>query len=94
MKRNKEELLEIVKKYIGDRNDEDTLSLIEDISDSYTDPPPEDWGAKYKALDEEWRRRYRDRFFDKNETDITISEQTEGVTEIKENFEDLLKEDD
>ena len=35
MKLSKEELLEKVKTYVGDRADDETLEIIEDISDSF-----------------------------------------------------------
>ena len=35
MKLSKEELLEKVKTYVGDRSDDETLEIIEDISDSF-----------------------------------------------------------
>lgn len=61
MKRTKTELIDIIKKYVGDRDDDETLSLLEDISDSYSDES-EDWKAKYEENDKSWRTRYIERF--------------------------------
>ena len=63
MKRTKQELIEIVTNYIGDRNDDLSISLLEDISDSYPDDiDTTDWQKKLDDLDKEWRGRYMSRF--------------------------------
>lgn len=64
----KEELIEKIKKYTGDRTDDETISLIEDVTDTFEymssrDSSSEEWEEKYKKLDEEWRKKYKERFF-------------------------------
>lgn len=67
---SKGEYLEKLNSYIGEETSEETLSLIEDISDSWPDDVDNkndvgaEWERKYKELDETWKKRYRDRFFD------------------------------
>lgn len=71
MKLTRDELMERVKVYVGDRSDDETISFIEDISDTVSDNVvTDDWEAKYNAevaareeLDASWRKRYRERFF-------------------------------
>lgn len=68
MKRTKNELLEDVKKVLGDRTDDDALALLENVTDSISDKD-EEWEQKYndmvkekKELDENWRKKYAERF--------------------------------
>ena len=68
MKRTKNELLEDVKKVLGDRTDDDALALLENVTDSISDKD-EDWEKKYNdivkeknELDETWRKKYAERF--------------------------------
>lgn len=66
-KLKKEELLNCIRAVIGEENTSDeALKLIEDVSDtidSYSSTQNEDWEKKYHELDQEWRTKYRDRFF-------------------------------
>lgn len=59
-RRTREELVAAFRAYAGDRNDDDTIALVEDISDSFGDG--EDWQAKYEENDRQWRERYLSRF--------------------------------
>lgn len=59
-RRTREELVAAFCAYAGDRNDDDTIALVEDISDSFGDG--EDWQAKYEENDRQWRERYLSRF--------------------------------
>lgn len=91
MKLNKEELLEKVKSYIGDRTDDETISLIEDISDSMdTIDDNENWEEKYKMLDNEWREKYIARFSEPSE----LKEETIEIEETHEtnSFDNLFNE--
>lgn len=88
MKLTKEELLEKIKSYIGDRTDDETISLIEDISDSIDDN--ENWEEKYKTLDNEWREKYITRFSEPSK----VKEDTIEMEETHEtnSFDDLFEE--
>lgn len=59
-RRTREELVAAFCTYAGDRNDDETIALMEDISDSFGDG--EDWQAKYEENDRQWRERYLSRF--------------------------------
>ena len=71
MKLSKEELLEKVKTYVGDRADDETLEIIEDISDSFESSESAEkieeikteYESKLANLDNEWREKYKARFF-------------------------------
>lgn len=72
---NKEELFNKIKERIGDATDEETLTFVEDVTDTFNDLETKatcggtDWKAKYDELDESWKKKYRDRFFGKVEND-------------------------
>lgn len=90
MKLSKEELLEKVKVYVGDRTDDETISLIEDISDSMevTDDA-ENWKEKYEELDNQWREKYIARF---SEPSAIKEDEIEVETTETNSFEDLFEE--
>lgn len=90
MKLSKEELLEKVKSYIGDRTDDETISLIEDINDSVeVVDDNENWEEKYKALDNEWREKYIARFSEPSELKEEIEKEEE--THETNSFDDLFE---
>lgn len=77
MKLEKAELLERIRTFIGERTDDEALSLIEDVTDTITAPTDgEDWEARYKENDAAWRERYKARFFE------AIDEAVEAVEEL------------
>ena len=78
---------------VGDRTDDEALSILEDVADTLVDEP-EDWHEKYNQLDAEWRKRYRDRFNGKPEQN-PISEENRREDENKAeeiDISDVLKE--
>ncbi len=97
MVRTLEELIESVKGRIGEDISDESISLIEDISDTYNDvvtrySESEDWKKKYEDNDAEWRRRYIERFSGK----VEESEDEKGIFEPEEKktnrYEDLFEE--
>lgn len=103
MKLSKEELLEKVKTYVGDRADDETLEIIEDISDSFESSESAEkieeikteYESKLANLDNEWREKYKSRFFsEKDETDNTdnADESDTSDDEEKTEYSDLFKE--
>lgn len=110
MRLTKEELIEKFKNYAGeDVTSDAAIELLEDISDSVEveteeeeeGEAGEDWEAKYKELDESWRKKYAERFSEpggkekepeeekeeEEETEETEEERAENVT-----YEDLFEE--
>lgn len=100
--KNKEEMLSLVRGVLGDRTDDETLNLLEDLSDTLDERfkgEESDWKKKYEDNDAEWRQRYRDRFFnpggaDTNET-LLVTEETElDVPDEPLTFDRLFEGDD
>ncbi len=97
MIRTKEEMLDRVNKYIGEDTSEEAIELIEDISDSYDSfSDPEDWKAKYEELDETWKKKYKERFFEgsnKTPTGEDVDGETHEEAEEKElvTYEDFFE---
>ena len=90
MVRSVEEMMNIVRQRIGDSTEDSDISFIEDISDTLNAGNSEEL-EKLKSENEELRKKYRDRFFEKKE----IKEEETGKEEEPEktSFEDLFKED-
>ena len=93
-KLSKDELIEKVRKYVGDRNDDETIEIIEDISDSIDSSDADDWKKKYEENDKMWRDKYISCFAEKKEDEH--DKPTEHDEEEKEyiSFEDLFEEED
>lgn len=87
MVRSIEEMMDIVRQRIGDSTEDSDLSFIEDISDTLNAGNSEEL-EKLKSENEELRKKYRDRFFDKK-----VGEPQEPEEPEKTTFEDLFKED-
>lgn len=93
-KLSKDELIEKVRKYVGDRTDDDTIEIIEDISDSIDSSEADEWKKKYEENDKMWRDKYISRFVEKKEDEPDTP--TEHDEEEKEynSFEDLFEEEE
>lgn len=94
--KNKDEILEAIKTRVGDNTDDETISLLEDVSDTLTDLETrasggEDWKTKYEENDKLWRERYTNRFFSK-EPGPDPNPELEPEPEVKKTFSDLFKE--
>ena len=90
MVRSAEEMMNIVRQRIGDSTEDSDISFIEDISDTLNAGNSEEL-EKLKSENEELRKKYRDRFFEKK---VEESEEPEEAEEPeKRTFEDLFKED-
>lgn len=99
--RTKEEILELFRNYIGDRADEATIGLLEDLSDTLSDLDVEELKGRLDKAEQDlleqdtiWRNRYRDRFFSSVDTDDRAKvEATHGLdNEPVTTFESLFKE--
>lgn len=92
-KLSKDELIEKVKKYVGDRTDDETIEIIEDISDSIDSSDADEWKKKYQENDKMWRDKYISRFFEKNNGEIEDPTNEDDEKEYK-TFEDLFEEEE
>lgn len=95
-KLSKDELIEKVKKYVGDRTDDETIEIIEDISDSIDSSDADEWKKKYEENDKMWRDKYISRFFEKNdeENEDTTNEDDDDDEKEYKTFEDLFDEEE
>lgn len=94
--RTREEILESIRTRVGEVTDDDTISFIEDVSDTLTDLETKakgdgvDWEQKYRDNDENWRKKYTERFFSISESEPEQEPESEPE---KKTFADLFKEE-
>ena len=87
-----EEIIEKVKKVIGDRTDDTVIELLEDITDSVNADSgfsQEDIDNAVSETEKKWREKYIARFSGK----VKEEEEEEEEEDIP-SLDDLLKEDD
>lgn len=95
--RTKDELLEIIKGRVGDDSSDETISFLEDITDTLSDyeekatnSDTEDWKTKYEENDKMWREKYRERFFSK---EVEKEDEDFSEDEVKSlSYDDLFEE--
>ena len=89
-------LLEELRNVIGDRTDDDALALIEKVSELESQSIDDlknkitELEGQMKQLDEDWRKRYRDRFYEGEEKD---EEQIEGEAGDEDESESIKIDD-
>lgn len=93
-KLSKDELIEKVRKYIGDRKDDETIEIIEDISDSIDSSDADAWKQKYEENDKMWRDKYISRFVEKKEDEPDTPTEHEEEEKEYNSFEDLFEEEE
>ena len=93
-KLSKDELIEKVRKYVGDRKDDETIELIEDISDSIDSSDADAWKQKYEENDKMWRDKYISRFVEKKEDEPDTPTEHEEEEKEYTSFEDLFEKED
>lgn len=94
--RNISEIMESVRARFENDNDDNTLALVEDITDTLNDyenrtKETTDWKKKYEDNDSQWRTKYKDRFFtggteEENEPEIDDTDKPKSYK-----YEDLFK---
>lgn len=95
--KTKDEILASIKEKFADDSSDETIGFIEDISDTLSDYETRangdgtDWKAEAKRIDNEWREKYKARFFSGS-----VNEPEDPDPEFDEpkpmKFEDLFKE--
>ena len=97
MVKTKEEIIASLKAIIGENDSDEVITLLEDVSDTLSVDNTaaikelEDLKQKYDALDADWRKRYRDRFFGEvEETEEAIFKEDDGTDE-KLTYESLFE---
>lgn len=94
MIKTKEEILTAIRGKIGDSTDDESLALIEDVTDTFNDLEEkgngqENWKQRYEDNDKEWRQKYRDRFYSPVDSVDDEFEEEEKPKIMR--FEDLFK---
>lgn len=67
--KTREEILTEVRDRFGEQTDDETITFIEDITDTLSDLETKakgdgiDWKTKYEENDTKWRKKYTERFY-------------------------------
>lgn len=95
--KTKDEILSSIKEHFADDSSDEAISFIEDVTDTFSDLENRangdgtDWKAEAKRIDNEWREKYKARFF--SASDEEPDESDPEFDEVKPmKFEDLFKE--
>lgn len=91
----REALAESLRTFIGDRQDDDAIALVENVTDTLEDAETRakdqtDWRKKYEENDSAWRAKYRERFFSSGDG----KEEEEGNNEDKGKGKKIISYDD
>lgn len=96
--RSREEIMEAIRKRIGEDTSDEAISLLEDVTDTFADYETKvadktDWKAKYDEMDANWRKKYMDRFSGKTGEEVK-DEQEEQIKDDSEprTFDELFTE--
>lgn len=93
--KTREEILKAIHDRVGEQTDDETISFLEDVTDTLTDfetranNTGEDWEQRYKDNDAEWRKKYTERFF--SGEPLKPLESKEPPDTKPKTFEDLFK---
>ena len=95
--KTRDEIMEAIKKRIGEDTSDEAISLLEDVTDTFADYETKvadktDWKTKYDEMDASWRKKYMERFSGK--TGEEINEQEEQIKDDSEprTFDELFTE--
>ena len=102
------EMMETLRKFLGEDTSDEAIGFIEDMNDTLAEYERQiaditDWESKYNELDAEWRKRYRDRFFEGGEDangsfieDVNLIEEQEedAPTTFEELFEEVTESEE
>lgn len=96
--KTRDEIMEAIRKRIGEDTSDEAIALLEDVTDTFTDyetrvADKTDWKTKYDEMDANWRKKYMDRFSGKTGGDIK-EEQEEQIKDDSEprTFDELFTE--
>ena len=96
--KTRDEIVEAVRKRIGEDTSDEAISLLEDVTDTFADYETKvadktDWKTKYDEMDASWRKKYMDRFSGKTGEEVK-EEQEEQVKDDSEPriFDELFTE--
>ena len=90
--RTKDDLMAAIKNKFGEDSSDDTLNLLEDITDTINDLESNhgtDWKKRFEENDTMWRNKYRDRFYSSDNPADEPDFPDEPPKQL--NFDDLFK---
>lgn len=94
-----DDFMSAVKGLAGDSADDNTLTMIENFTDTFNDlearaSDTTDWKTKYEQNDNDWREKYKARFFEGTDPNELMGEQKEDIIDDGKDisFDDLFKE--
>lgn len=96
--KTREEILESFKSRLGENTDDETISFLEDITDTLDDFEKRangdgtDWKSKYEENDASWRKKYTERFFSGEPNPDPKPEPKPEPDNTPTTFSDLFKE--
>lgn len=92
----RDEFFDRVQKIVGTDTTDESLTFIEDMTDTYNSLEEKangsgtDWEQRYKDLDESWKEKYKKRFFSGGTS--RVIEDVKDVEEKKEiTYDDLFE---
>lgn len=93
--KSKQEILDEIGLLVGTETSDEVLAVIEDVTDTIDDYERKlgdgtDWEAKYNELDNEWREKYKARFFEGDDEAEAEDEEAEAEDEIL-TYDDLFE---
>lgn len=96
--KTRDEIMEAIRKRIGEDTSDEAISLLEDVTDTFADyetrvADKTDWKTKYDEMDASWRKKYMDRFSGKTGEEVK-DEQEEQIKDDSEPraFDELFTE--
>lgn len=95
MVKTREEIIAQLTAHIGDNTSDESIALIEDVTDTLSDYETRtkgdgtDWKSEYEKLDQKWRDKYISRF---SNGEVAEDEEVEEVETKKYTYESLFEE--
>lgn len=96
--KTREEILESFKTRLGENPDDESISFLEDVTDTLDDLEKKasgdgtDWKSKYEENDASWRKKYTERFFSGEPEPDPKPEPKSEPDNTPRTFSDLFKE--
>lgn len=96
--RTREEILKSFKVRLGEKPDSESISFLEDVTDTLDDFEKRakgdgtDWKSKYEENDANWRKKYTERFFSVEPEPEPKPEPKPEPDNTPRTFSDLFKE--
>lgn len=96
--KTREEILESLKTRLGEKPDDESISFLEDVTDTLNDFEKRangdgtDWKSKYEENDANWRKKYTERFFSNEPEPEPKPEPKPEPDNTPTTYSDLFKE--